>query len=179
MLDGYGHGAVPFKWQPPSEHLVEDDTGGVNIAAGVDPISPCLFRRDIVNRAQCLLGQGLGSVFQAGDAEVGHLHTAVPQHHHILRLDVPVDDAAAVGMAQAPHDLGDEVQRLPPIQLAPLFHILLECNAVNELHDDILGVSPPGDIIHRDDVGMRELCDGLGLGVEAAPEVLILSKVRL
>ena len=29
------------------------------------------------------------------------------------------------------------------------------------------------------DVGMRELCDGLGLGVEAAPEVLILSKVRL
>ena len=100
MLDGYGHSAVSFKGQPPCEHLVEDDTGGVNVAAGVDPISPCLFRRDIVNGAQCLLGQCLGGVFQAGDAEVGHLHTAVPQHHHILRLDVPVDDAATVGMAQ-------------------------------------------------------------------------------
>ena len=129
--------------------------------------------------AQSLLRQGLGGVFQTGDAEVGHLHASIPQHHHVLGLDVPVDDAPAMGMAQAPHDLGDEVQRLTPVQLAPLFHILLEGDAVDELHDDILGIPAPGDVIHRDDVGMGELRDSLGFGVETTPEILVLCKVCL
>ena len=48
-----------------------------------------------------------------------------------------------LGVAETPHDLGDEVQRLPPVQLAPLFHILLEGDAVDQLHDDIFHIAAP------------------------------------
>ena len=179
VLDGNGHGAVPLKGQAAGEHLIEHHACGVDVAPCVDAVSPGLFRGDVVDRAQCLLGQGLGGVLQTGDAEVGHLHAAVPQHHHVLGLDIPVDDAAAVCVGEAPHDLGDEVQRLPPVQLAPLLHILLEGDAVDQLHDDVLHIAAPGHVVHRHDVGVGELGDSLGLRVEPAAEVLVLGQVAL
>ena len=121
--------------------------------------------------AKGLLRQGLGGIRQTGDAEIGHLHAAVPQDHDVLGLDIPVDDATAVGVAEAPHDLGDEVQRLPPVQLAPLFHILLEGDAVDQLHDDIFHIAAPGHIVHRYDVGVRQLGNSLRLRVEPAAEL--------
>ena len=179
VLDGHGHGAVPLEGQAAGEHLIQHHAGGVDVAAGVDPVPPGLFRGDVVDGAQGLLGQGLGGVLQAGDAEVGHLHAAVPQHHHVLGLDVPVDDAPAVGVGEAPHDLGDEVQGLPPVQLAPLLHVLLQRDAVDELHDDIFDIAAPGHVVHRHDVGMGQLGDSLGLRVEAAAEVLVLGQITL
>ena len=143
VLDGHRNGGLSFKGQPPGEHLVKHHAGGINIAAGVRPVAPCLLRGNIVDGAKSLLCQGLGGIRQTGDAEIGHLHAAVPQDHDVLGLDVPVDDATAVGVAEAPHDLGDEVQRLPPVQLAPLFHILLEGDAVDQLHDDIFHIAAP------------------------------------
>ena len=42
-----------------------------------------------------------------------------------MGLDVPVNDAPAVGVAQGLGDLGDEMQGLPPVELVPFFlHIL-------------------------------------------------------
>ena len=38
---------------------------------------------------------------QKGNAEIRHFHRAVPENHDILGLDVPVDDAPAVGVAEA------------------------------------------------------------------------------
>ena len=143
MLDGHRNGGLSFKGQPSGEHLIKHHAGGIDVAAGVRPVAPCLLRRNIVDGAKGFLCQGLGGIRQTGDAEIGHLHAAVPQDHDVLGLDVPVDDATAVGVAEAPHDLGDEVQRLPPVQLAPLFHILLEGDAVDQLHDDIFHIAAP------------------------------------
>ena len=93
-----------------------------------------------MDRAQGLLGQGaVPSGGDPGNAEIGHLDAAVPQHHDIVGLDVPMDDAPAVGMAQRLDDLGNEVQGLPPGQLIALaLHVLLQRDAVDQLHDDIL-----------------------------------------
>lgn len=88
-----------------------------------------------------------------------------------------MDDTTAVGVAEAPHDLGDEVQRLPPVQLAPLFHILLEGDAVDQLHDDIFHIAAPGHIVHRYDVGVRQLGNSLRLRVEPAAELLVLRQI--
>ena len=179
VLDGHGHGAVALKGQPPGEHLIEHHTGGVNIRPRIGPLTSGLLGRDVVDAAQGLLGQGLAGAGKAGDAEIGHLHAAVPEHHNVLGLDVPVNDAPAVGVAEAAHDLGDKVEGLAPVHLAAALHVLLEGNALNELHDDVLRIITAGHIVHGYDIGMGELGDGLALIPEAAAEIRAVRKIAL
>ena len=54
----------------------------------------------------------------AGDAKVHHPQLAVVQQHDVLGLDVPVDDAVAVGVVEGAEDLGDEMDGLPAGDLA-------------------------------------------------------------
>ena len=92
-----------------------------------------------------------------------------------MGLDIPVDNPPAVGVGEGLHDLSDEVQCLPPGQLASLLlHILLEGDAVDELHNDVIQLRGVGHIVDRHDVGMGEHGDGLGLIVEPAAELLVL-----
>lgn len=101
MLNGHRNRGIPFKWKPSGDHFIEHHTGGVQIGACVNKATPGLLRRDIVDRAQRLLGQS--AVAPGGhprDAEVGHLYAPVPEHHHIVGLDVPMDNAPAVVVAQ-------------------------------------------------------------------------------
>ena len=177
MLDGHGHGAVALEGQAAGEHLIQHHTGGVDVGAGVDTVAPRLLRGNIVHGAQRLLGQRLPGVGQTRNAEIGHLHAAVPQHHDVLGLDIPVDDAPAVGVAQSAHDLGDEVQRLPPVHAPAALHVLLQGNAVDQLHDDILPVRVGGYVVDRHDVGVAQLGDRLGFVVEPAAEVGVVRQI--
>ena len=133
-----------------------------------------------MDAAQRLLSHGALGVGDAGNAEIGHLHAAVPQHHNVLGFDVPMDDATAVGVAQRLEDLRHKVQRLPPIQAAPpLAHILLQGDALDQLHDDILH---PIRLVHVkdvDDIRMVELSHCLGLIVEPVADLLVLCQLRL
>ena len=115
MLQSDGDGGFSLKGQPSGEHFVEDNARRVNVGARVGPFPLGLFRGDIVDRTQRLLCQRLGGVFQTGDAKVRHFDAAVPQHHDILRLDVPMDNPLAVRVGQPAHDLDDEVQGFPPV----------------------------------------------------------------
>ena len=181
MLDGHRHGGVSLEGQTAGEHLIEDHTCRVEIGPGIDVAASGLLRGDIVDGTQGLLGHGgLGRGHDPGDAEVGHLHTAVPEDHDVLGLDVPVDDPPAVGVAQGPDDLGGEVEGLPPGQGAVLLlHILLEGQAVNELHDDVVQVVAVAVIIDGNDIRMGEHGDCPGLLVEAAAEVTVGGQVPL
>lgn len=97
-----------------------------------------------------------------------------------MGLDIPVDNPPAVGVGEGLHDLSDEVQCLPPGQLASLLlHILLEGDAVDELHNDVIQLRGVGHIVDRHDVGMGEHGDGLGLIVEPAAELSVLSQLLL
>ena len=94
-----------------------------------------------------------------------------------MGLDVPVNDTPAVGVGEGLHNLGDEVQGLPPVQLAPLLHILLQRDTVDELHDDIFRVPSPAHVVNRHDVGVGQLGHRLGLRVEPPAEILVLGQV--
>ena len=179
MLDGHRHGAVTLKGQAAREHLIEHDAGRVDIGPGVDMLAPGLLGRNVMHGAQGILRQGLSGILQAGDTEIGHLYTAVPQDHDILRLNIPVDDAAAMGMLQGAHDLHDEVQGLPPIHLTPALHVLLEGDAVDELHNDVLRVAAGGNIIHGHDIGVGKLRHRTALIPEAAADLLVFRHVGL
>ena len=80
-------------------------------------------------------------------------------------------------MAQRPHDLGDEVQCLPPVHLATALHVLLQGDAVHQLHDDILRVAAAGHVVHRHDVGVGQLGHRQRLVPEAAAEVCVLRQI--
>ncbi len=66
------------------------------------------------------------------------LTRAVFQHHHIVGLDVPVDDAPTVGVLQALGDLHGKVQSLLPVEDALSLHILLQGDAVHQLHHNVM-----------------------------------------
>ena len=161
MLDRDGNRRFPLKGQTPGEHLIEDDPSGVNIRARVGAFASGLFGGDIVNRSERLLCQSLRCVFQTGDAKVRDFHTAVPHDHDILRLNIPVDNAPAVRVGQSAHDLNDKVQRLPPVQLPALLHILFQRDAVDQLHDKVFDFPASGHVVNGDNMGAGELRHGL------------------
>ena len=84
-----------------------------------------------------------------------------------------------VGMAEAAHDLGDKVQRFPPVHLAPALHILLQRHAVDELHNDVIDVITARHVVHRHDVGVGQLGHSPGLIHEPAAEIGVLGQVTV
>ena len=176
MLDGDGNGVVALERESPRQHFVEHDARGVDVRARVCAVAPRLLGRHVVHRAERLLRERVGGVGEAGDAEVSDLDAAVAKHHDVLRLDVAVDDAARMRVRERLHDLRDEVQRLTPVELAALFHILLERDAVDELHDDVLRRGAR-HVIDRNDVRVGKHRDGLGFIVEAAAEIRVAREI--
>ena len=177
MLDGHGHSAVALEGQTARQHFIQHHAGAVDITAGVQSVALGLFGRNIVDAAQRFLRQRLMGVCQTGDAEVSHLDAAVPQYHDVLGLDIPVDDPPAVGVTETTHDLGDEMQRFPPVHVAPALHILLQCNAVNQLHDNIIRPLRAGDVVNGDDIGVAQLSDRQRFIPEAAAELRVLRQL--
>ena len=178
VLDGNRHRIVSVEGQAAGEHLVEHHAGGVDIAAVVGVVPLGLLRGDIVGGADGLVG-GMGAVGEAGDAEVRYLHCPIPEDHDVLGLDIPVDDAPAVGVAEPLHDLSDEMEGLRPVQPAPPLHILLKGNTVNELHDDIVHIPAAAHVVDSDNVGVGEHGDSLGLVVEPAAELRVIAEILL
>ena len=82
-----------------------------------------------------------------------------------------------MGMLQRTEHLDDEVYRILPCQHLLIVDILLERDAVDILHDDKLELIREADVVHLDDVRMRQECDRLRLIAEAAQEFLILGEL--
>jgi hypothetical protein len=112
--------------------------------------------------------EGLGQ--ELDEAEIEDLDEAVGRDHHVLGLEVAVDDARGVGLRQAVGDLGADVQepaggeRAPPVGEQDRAQGL----ALDELHDDV--VQPRGllGIVDRHDVRVAQLRGGEGLLAEPA-----------
>ena len=176
VLDSNRHGGFPVIGWTACHHLIHHDTQGIQVTAVVRVAALGLLWGNVVHTSQCLLGQRIAFVHDPGDAEVHDLHGAVFQHHDVVGLDIPMDDAPAVGVFQSLGDLHGEMQRLLPVQHALLFHILLQGNAVDKLHNDEVGTFRGGNVINLDDVGMAQHGHGFALGMEPAAELLVPGK---
>ena len=116
---------------------------------------------------------------KTGNAEVHHLDAAVGQQHDVLGLDVPVDNALAVGMVQGLQDLGNEVDGLfPGERAAPLVQILFQGDAVDVFHDDILDLVTHRHVIHLDDMWVIQDRDRLGLVLEPLDQFRVFHELR-
>ena len=176
VLDRDGNGAVALKGQPVGQKLIEDDAGAVNVRARIDAVALCLLRRNIVDGAQRFLRERLRRVGKTGDAEVSHLNASVPQYHNVLRLNVTVDDAAGMRVAEPLHDLSNKMERFTPVELTALFHVLLERDPVDELHDDVFRFAA-GHVVDRDNIRMGQHSNCLRFVTETAAEIGIFRKV--
>ena len=172
MLERDLLGRIAVIGQGAGEHLIEHDAERIEVAAGVrlEPLG--LLGGDIVHGADGRIGPAAAVfVLEGGDAEVCHLGDAVAVDHDVLGLDIAVDDAVLVRVLEGLRDLGGEKQRLRRGEPALAVDILLERDALDELHDDILHRERMAHIVHRDDVRVAEHGDGLRLGLELRLEL--------
>ena len=162
LLERDRHRRVRVERKLSGQHLVHHDANGIDVRPAVGDLSPRLLRAYIVHRTDGAVGEG-GVVVarKPRDAEIGDLYRAVAQQHHILRLDVAVDYSLVMGVLECAQYLDKEVDRFLPFYHALLLDILLECDAVDVFHDDILHPVAEADIEHLDYIRMREHRDSL------------------
>ena len=84
---------------------------GVDVRAGVAVLAAHLLGRHVLQRSHhvTVAGEAVRAE-RAGDAEVHHLHDVLRAEHDVRALDVAVDDAALVGVADAVEGLEEERQ---------------------------------------------------------------------
>ena len=114
-----------------------------------------------------LLGCGLHELRQP---EIEDLHDAVPRDHHVLGLQIPVNDARGVGLGETVGDLEGQVQESPRGQRAGVQHFA-QGLAVHELHRDVRGRVGRPDLMNRHDVGVVQRRSGARLLLEALATV--------
>ena len=112
------------------------------------------------------------------EPEVHHLDDAVAPDHDVLRLDVAVDDAAAVRRGKRRGDLGADVHEFAHRQRAARGETLAQRHAVHELRRDEVDRARLPDLVDRDDVRMVERRGGARFLLEAAAEIGVVVQRR-
>ena len=129
-----------------------------------------------MHASQSFLGQGIALVHHPSNTKVHHLDGTIFQHHHIMRLDIPVNNAPAMGVFKTLGDLHCKMQRLLPVQHTLLFHILFQGNAVNQLHDHKVGTVRSRNVINLHNIGMAQHGNRFALCPETTLEFLVSGK---
>ena len=166
---------------PPGEHLEQNDAEGELVRAEVERQPARLFRRHIGDGAEQATGLrgerrfharmagGLGEgsarcVF--GEAEVEDLDQTLGGDHHVVRLEIAVDDPFLVRRGEAMGDLRRD-RNQPAQRGKSLFDPRREAPAEDELHRDVGEALVLADLVNGDDVRMVQGRGGARLLSEA------------
>ena len=95
---------------------------------------------------------------------------------HVVRLEVAVDDAAAVGEPRRLEDLDRDVDRADRVERRLLADQLLERAAREVLHRDVVGAVVGAAVVDADDVRVLQAGGGLRLAAEALDEAGVLGE---
>ena len=156
----------------PARRLVEDEPERVEVAALVDALARRLLRGHVGERAHDVARARERLVAgEVGDAEVGQLGRAVGRaravgDHHVLRLDVAVDDAALVGVLERVGEREPDPQHVAVGDLAGGLE-LRQRAAAHELGDEEARAVLLAGVEDGDDPGVVEAGDGVGLAAGA------------
>ena len=88
---------------------------------------------------------------QLRQAEVEDLHVSIRPQHHVLRLDVAVDDPRIVCSRQRAAGLNGDLEHLYELETAPL-EAQPKRLAINELGRDEVNVAGLPDVVNRENV---------------------------
>jgi len=183
------HPGVPTERGLAGEHFVEERPHRKEVAAAIDLFPPDLLRGHIGGGAhdptgvrvaahRCVRAAvgGRAPVHGLGEAEVDHLDVPGGGQHHVLRLEVAVDDALGVGLGEALHDLDRQLERPVGGERSP-GEGGGEGLAAHQLHRDEGRPFGLVDLVDDGEGGMGERSRGAGLLPEPAREVRIRHRV--
>ena len=106
----------------------------------------------------------------ARDAEVEDLHHAVLADHHVLGLDVAMDEPALVRRLERARDVDEPAQRRGERQLGAADE-LAERRPDHVFHREVEAAGGLADVEDRDDVRVAERGDGARLAKEPRREL--------
>ena len=190
-------GALPQVGRAAGEDLEEHRAQAPHVGARVEVVAAALrlLRRHVRGRAHRpqvaaageIGGELHGAAVAIGPAHhprqppVHHVGLAVRPEHHVLRLEIAVDDVAVVRGGHGAAG-GEEIghQRQPPLQAAGVGERLGQGAAADLAHGVIHGaVAPAAQLVHGHDRGVLELPGDAGLAQEARLEVAHVERVEL
>jgi hypothetical protein len=164
--------APAHEWRPPRYEFVPQHPQRIDVRPVVD-VGICgrLLRGHVGRRTQgdtcgCELLPASRLTQRLGDAEVGHQHMAAGEQH-VVGLDVPVYDAALVGVGQRVADLDQNLDCIVDRQLALPCEPSAEGLSFHVGHGVIKEPAGFARIVHRQDVRVLEPGGGLDLAEES------------
>ena len=152
------------------EHLVQHRAEGIDVRAARDlPLAHRLLGAHVVRRAQAHPGLGHPRAARLArrerDPEIGHQRLAVVQQD-VLRLDVPVHHAVAVGVVERRGDLGGDPHRVGHGELLLPVHPVAQRLPLDERHDVEEVAVGLARVEQRQDVRVLQVGRELDLGQE-------------
>ncbi len=123
--------------EAPGREVVEQHAGAVDVAVSRGTIAAQHLRRHVQRRAGEIRNGGLArQIALASGAEVHQQDAAAPIAHHVLRLDVAMQQAGRVHGGQRFTDVHADERRLARGEPALLLQDLFERPAFDELHPE-------------------------------------------
>ena len=147
---------------------------GVEVGGGAGLLAQGLLGGHVPRGAEAVPGVDDVAALEhvAGQAEVAHLHLPVVGEHDVAGLDVAVDDAALVRVAEAFGSGPDDAGRLLGRQAFAGGQVLVQGPAVHQFHDDIVGVVIWTNLVDRDDVRVGQFRGAAGLAQKPLDDAL-------
>ncbi len=165
------HAAAVERWLA-GQHLVGNDAKRVLVRRPRHRLRRDLLGTHVRRRADRQAGArqllGLGHL---GDAEVGDHCPAFVVDQNVARLDVAVDHAAAVRIAERAGDLAQDGLHHRDGQRSQLTDDRVEGATLDVLHHEVEQMLAVTNRVDRNDVGMAERRGGLGLTPETLDPV--------
>jgi hypothetical protein len=162
--------------QAPGERAIQDHAQGPDVAAPVDVLLAAhLLRAHVLGRAEKLPGFGAVADARRGvlrDAEVEHLDDLVvvgAREEQVVGLQIAMNDARLVGLAQGLRGLGEDARGLGHGDATLTTEALGEVFPVQELHHQVGRAFVHAVVDHVHDVGALQRRRGLRFALETGP----------
>ena len=139
---------------------------GVPISMPLDGLARQRRRRRDIRR---------GGSRQAGDTEVEQLDQPGRPDHHVVGLEVAMDDAGAMRLGQRRRHLDADVDRRRGVERSASGEVA-QRSAVHELIGDEVRARRVADVVNRDDVRVIQRRRRPGFADEAGQAVLVVGR---
>ncbi len=155
------------------QHLIEKHAGAVDVGAQIERNAAHLLGTHIARCAEDLAAPGaVDRVDMLGDAEIEDGQAAIGAEHEVLRLQIAMQHALLVDVAEREHQLAEDLQRLVGLDRL-VAEPLVQVAAIEEFHDQVRMLAGDAVAVDARHVAAADALDQVVLFHEARQRVLV------